>query len=507
MKTKLLPNYISLGTLAALIFFFCEYIIWFGDPIIYGFSYADGTPIDSFGDIFSSQYVHYLKYNGRVWAHVLCQAFSGILGQTAFAVCNAAMYIVFVLLFARITGRSWKDAAALRLCILTVLFFTDTAYNPNCQIGYIWTSTVTLAFIIEYFRYRTAEAPGVWRCVLLFVLSVLAGNGNEAISIGTGAALIVDFFMHFKVLSRTQIVMIAGFGIGGLFLCLSPGILGRASSNYGNPLWTTYRLLMYSRMLYVMIITLAVMKIRHLICLKEFAKDNIFFITALLSLLIFNYMIGITWLSSRQLFGVELFSAILTLRALKGIELPGWIMTVFLILVMEIYLMKFEYLSTSNEDLEALQEEVEKTQDFVIYKDFNRYTSLVHPSELINDYGMRKYAAYSFHNKKMNFGQFIIDSEYVDFTLYPTVMKDIEKAADHNFAAKGADGLYLVVQDMENPRQFYLQRNYNILGFKKPKEPYQIEFDNKMHLDTDGMRVTYGDFNTPLVENGEIIME
>lgn len=507
MKNRYLANYLLLAALAILIFFLSEYIIWFGDPIIYRFHFGTGEPIRSLGDILTSQYVHYFSTNGRIWAHVLCQGFSALWGQTAFAVCNAVVYVLFVLLLTNIVGMTWKNFYQLLICTLTMLFFTDIAYNPNCQIGYVWTSTVTLVFIIRYFRAKEEKELSLMNYILLFLLSLFAGNGNEAIAIGTGGALIIDFFKNYRKVTKAQIVMIAGFGISGLLLCLSPGIILRASNDSGNFIWTTYRLLGYSRMLYVLIFTIAVLKWRGKIKLKEFMGENLFYVSAWATLLVFNYAIGIGWLSGRQLFGVELFSAILTLKALKRVNVPRWATTIFAVVVIAIYAMKIEYLHMSNDDLETLREEVAQMEDFKIYKDFHHYTDLVHPNELNNDYGLRQYAATSFHSDMLNFRHFIHTPEYAKIAIYPTVMKEVLKMDDRNFASRGEDGYYLVVQEQNNPRQFVLKRYYNIFGLKWPKEPFEVEFYSKWYHGMEGLNIIYTNFYTPLVENGEIIMK
>lgn len=507
-------DYVSISLLTALgilIFAITDFIQWNGDAYSYQFNFANGRPIENMAQVVQSQYHHFFLMNGRIWAHVLCQGFSALWGQTAFAVCNALVYILFVLLFAKISCAAWRNSSQLLLCILVVLFICDVSYITNCQIGYIWTSTVTLAFLILYFRAREAARPAWWVLLMLFVLSLLAGNGNEAIAIGVGASLIVDFFRFFKRLTLTQWVMLVGFGIGGLFLCLSPGILDRASQDSPDAFWSTYRLLIYSRMLYVMVITLAVLKLRHRLHLREFVKDNWFFFTTMVVLLVFNYIIGIG-LTNRQLFGVELFAGIITVRALRTTALPKWLLGFCSLIVIALYVLKFDYLTKSNEDLRKIRTALEQSDSLRIFVDFHRYPTLVHPSEQTNSYKEYKYNVWTTYEVMTRFGY--IDSlnrldppYYKETAVYPTVLKKVLESDDRNFAMKCADGTYLVVQDKRNPKRFFLHRNYNILGIKWPKEPYEIQFDDRAHLNIDGLNILYNDFATPLIENGEITIE
>lgn len=513
MNRKDLLNYILLALVGAVVFCLTDYIRWYGDALLYRFSFATGEPIGSMEDIVASQRTHYFVMNGRIWVHVLCQAFSAIWGQTAFAVCNAFVYIIFTLLFAKICRLDWHRTSDLLTCALTVLFFCDTSYIANCQIGYVWTSAVSLAFIILYWKNRNADRRiHFLRLTLLFLLSVAAGNGNEAIAIGVGAALIVDFFTNFRRLTATQWTMLVGFGIGGLLLCLSPGILKRASSEGANVVWSTYRLLGYSRMLYLMVLTLGALKICRKIRLREFVMENLFFFTALLALLIFNMAIGIGELSGRQLFGVELFSAIITVRSLRDVRLPRWVMAVFAVIVVALYALKFDYLRRSNADLAVLRETLTDNCDMKVYIDFQRYPTLVHPTEHRNNYELYAFVASSIYDDISDFGHYYYNHKtleghppyYDKLAIYPSAMKDVLSAPDRNFAGKMADGLYLVVQDRAHPKRFLLNRELNILGIHRPKEPYEIEFVNRFYLDMDSVKVVYTDFLTPMIDNREI---
>ncbi len=512
MKTKDVVNYILLGVVGMLIFCLSDYIEWYGDSLCYRFHFGTGEPIKSFQDVISSQYAHYFEMNGRIWAHVLCQGFSALWGKTAFAVCNALVYILFVMLFAKVCGRSWKRLPDLLICILMILFLCDTSYNANCQIGYIWTSTATLAFLILYFGAKKTKKYHWWSYALLLLVSFLAGDGNEAIAIGVGAALIVDFLRNLKKFNLAQIVMIAGFGIGGLMLCLSPGILKRASGETANLIWSVYGLLFNLRTTYILLITLAILKFKHRILIKRFLSDNMFFIVALVTLLVFNLMIGIGQNHPRQLFGIELFSAILTIRALNGVKIPKWLMIILSVVVAGIYVMKFDYLRKSNEDLVAMRKQLTGSEDLKVYLDFHRYPPFVHPTEMTNNFEIYFFVASAICDDILDFGHhyytFRINNElqpyFKTLAIYPTVMKDIIKSDDKNFAAKCDDGLYLVVRDNNNPKRFFLNRNFNIFGIKFPKEPYEIQFPYSSGGEID---IVYSDFNTPLIETGEIIID
>lgn len=512
LKDKNITHYIPyvlLVALAALIFILSEYIQWIGDSYLYRFHFGTGEPIASFSEIFPSQYVHYFSMNGRVWAHVLCQGFSALWGQTAFAVCNGLMYVAFTLLFVRVVGGSWRNVPTLLSCILVILFYTDTSYNANFQIGYIWTSAVDLLFILLYFREDgRLSFRRWWKAPLLFIISLLAGNGNEAIAIGIGAALIFDFFTRFRNINAAQWLMLAGFGIGGFTLCLSPGTIDRALSMNPNFVYSVYHLLINSRMLYLFLITILILRIRKRIVISEFVRVNAFFIVALCSLLIFNLVIGIVS-CGRQLLGVELFAAVLTIRALRDQAFPTVALVALSVVVMAQYALKFQYLQICNQDLRELRTELENDDDDIVYIDFHKYNHLVKPTEVT---GMQYYSFYEVTSILDDINDFGLTYLYKGLGIWPvprpgklkilpTRAKSVVEGINKNFAMKCADGTFFLMQDKAHPATFILHRQLNVLGLTFPLHPYEVEFRDNEPLNFDDANVLLERFEIPFVEN------
>ena len=68
----------------------------FSDDWHYAFIFGTHQRIDSIGDIFRSQYIHYFDFNGRSIVHFIVQLFDGILGKNVFNVFNALMFVAFL---------------------------------------------------------------------------------------------------------------------------------------------------------------------------------------------------------------------------------------------------------------------------------------------------------------------------------------------------------------------------------------------------------------------------
>ena len=55
-------------------------------------------PITSVKNVIISQYTHYFYVNGRSIVHTIVQLFAGILGKSAFNICNATVFALFMVM-------------------------------------------------------------------------------------------------------------------------------------------------------------------------------------------------------------------------------------------------------------------------------------------------------------------------------------------------------------------------------------------------------------------------
>lgn len=88
-------------------------VVWLGDDIFFAFNLAVSDwldKVDTFGEIIESQAYYYMNRNGRFVTHCVVQFFSGFAGQMPFALLNAAMWVAFLLVLARLTGVNWRQS-------------------------------------------------------------------------------------------------------------------------------------------------------------------------------------------------------------------------------------------------------------------------------------------------------------------------------------------------------------------------------------------------------------
>lgn len=314
-------SYLILAILFLLVLSLSISAIWLGDDLFFGFSFGAKDwcqRVDSLGDIFKSQSLYYMYRNGRFVTHCIVQFFCGMGGQTCFALCNALVWVAFVVMICLVSGINWRERPLMVFVAVALSFVClRTQYTPPCQINYIWAMTAALAVVYWFMK---SERLSAWKILLLVIFSFLAGWGQESFSTGIAAAMWIYVFMHFKSVKPQQWCMLAAFTLGMLCLCLAPGNftkIGTTSSIRVTPVAMIY----YSRAPYLLLAFAVALLLAKKASLKTIARENMFWVTALVILLLFN--IAITVYCNRQLFGIEVISIIIFLRLLNSYG-PIW---------------------------------------------------------------------------------------------------------------------------------------------------------------------------------------
>ena len=306
-------------------------VVWLGDDLDYKYM-MKGEIWQSWGRIKSlkafceSQLIHYQHVNGRFVAHTIVQLFNARLGQQAFAISNAIVYVLFALLLAKAGKRkTLHDPGCIITAIcLSVLCFI-TKMMPTCQIGYIWAMTANLFWLQIFFR----KGRPSWRITAVMILcSPIVGNWQESISIGVCAGLCIWWISHLSESRKTFSVhfdwrrswMILGYVAGTASNCFAPSTIGRIG-DAGLPPIDRILISAYSfpAILILIISIVYTYKTKGKLQLFSFRNEHGLIPKGVLTcgiimLVIFNPSIGIY--SNRQLFGANLLAAILTLEIL-----------------------------------------------------------------------------------------------------------------------------------------------------------------------------------------------
>lgn len=304
--------------LAAVVFIVSLSVIWLGDDIDYCYFISDSIwnssgRLTSISGFFASQGNHYMHVNGRFTAHALVQLFCGVLGKAAFATANALVYCAFIYLILKLSGirRIADNASAIVTCITVVLLTFVTKMMPTTQIGFVWMFALNLAWLRLFANHRHSSKLGL---VLICVLGVFAGNGQEALTLGLSASLGLWWLKRRCRVGKARTAMLICYWLGTLAICCSPGTLGRAHSMDVSLAASLIYMFASLRATYLLIITLTVLRCCRQISLRQAYRQNALLINTMLIMLIVNLVIGVY--CNRQLFGIELMSLLVMMRTL-----------------------------------------------------------------------------------------------------------------------------------------------------------------------------------------------
>lgn len=302
--------------LALVVLALCLGAVWLGDDIYFTFNLSEGSwfdRVDSLRKVILSQSVYYMTRNGRFVTHCFVQFFCGMGGKTLFAVCNAMIWVAFVILVARAARFKWRTNPW-GFCAVALLSFTclRTQFSPPCQINYIWAMTAAL-LAVDWFL-RGYAGKHAWTVVLVALFSFLAGWGQESFSSGLAAAMWIYALSRYKSMTWQRWLVMIAFTAGMLFLCLAPGNFAKLGG-YSSLRITPFAMTYYMRAPFLLLIVVLYLARIKKLPLSRMYKENAFWCNALFFLLAFNIFVKVY--CNRQLFGIEVLSIIISMRLLS----------------------------------------------------------------------------------------------------------------------------------------------------------------------------------------------
>ena len=373
MKTSGKSNvitYLLLAVLALMVFTLSFLAVWMGDDVYFTFNYSGVDwlrKIQSLKDIIDSQGAYYMSRNGRFVTHCIVQFFCGIAGKGVFAVCNALMWILFIIMLTRVAGFDWRRNAGAMFMLLALSFIClRTQFTPPCQVNYIWAFTAGLFTIYEFLNPR----PGKFWALFIVIFSFLAGWGQESFSSGVSAAMWIYALLHFKSMKRFQWAMLFAFTGGMLALCLAPGNFSKLGSNSlrATPVAMAY----YMRAFYLLIAVVLVVLLSKKASLRQIYKENAFWFNAMFFMVVFNFIARVY--CNRQLFGIEIMSIIIVVRLLYRYfgncqTLLRAFMGILLVLMAVVFVMDLNIINRRTALADELKSLYEKSSDGIVYCD------------------------------------------------------------------------------------------------------------------------------------------
>lgn len=194
---------------------------------------VDKSIYKSFADIIRQEYWQYHNWNGRSVLQIILKIFM-LVPKPVFDFFNSLCYVATMLLiYWNVNNKKKYDVflyILINLCTWCfAVEFDQTILWIAGACNYLWGVFIILGFISIY-RYYLQKGNEIKNkplaCVLLFLMGMLAGWGNENTS--GGAILIIGlyslyFYLKNHTFNKVMISGLLGSCIGFLFLLLAPG--------------------------------------------------------------------------------------------------------------------------------------------------------------------------------------------------------------------------------------------------------------------------------------------
>ena len=461
MTRKKTVSITVLFVVAIVIAVFSYNTVWLGDDINYAFDFRpehNDEIVSSFSQIISSLNEHYQTVNGRYVPHILVQAFCGIWGHGLFALVNGLMYIVFMIALCRLCKvRLDNLKGVLSVAVFSLIVF-QAKMVPSCQIGYIWTFSLVMIFLLGFFTERNIDKW--WQILLLGLFSLIAGNGNESLNIGVSGALIIYWISNMRKMSTRQYIMMICFGLGTLAICLSPAAYARAASSANGGLVWLYKsvtcMFMTLKASFVMI-AIILWKVFHE--KKKFVtiyKLNSFYFNIWLIMILFNAIIGFQ--ANRQVFGAELAAIIISVRLLKSHSFTDIWLCISTIVLIILYLAQSQLVFKVKACYDEIVGQYAASVDGKVYVDINQANHVPYSMEfspILPLYGVADTDLYE-HTRFEKW----LGTKYPgkgDLRILPTLMRDYKDNCSAIYALE-QPGLYLVVKSSNDDLKPYIER-------------------------------------------------
>lgn len=482
-----------LGIVALIIYIFSVNSVWLGDDMRYQYKYTEvnntlvenynefNDTVDTPGDIINSLAVHHKYINGRDVAHFFVHLFCGILGQHAFAICNAIVYVFFICLILRVSYTSIKHPASVLTATLIILLSTQLRVSPAYQINYIWMFTLSLCFLILFFN--NTQKYNIFVLILLVLFSLIAGAAHEGLNIGIGGALVIYWILNRKQYTTVQYLMSISFGLGLIWMCLAPGNFIRAEQ-YENSslLMNDITFFTYTKAFYLLLIIVVIRIIKY--GKKEISdiyKTNAFYWNIWFILVIFNFVLGIK--GARQLLGEEIIAIILSIRILKYHKFSKiWLVFFSLLTMSMLYIQGIETIKSRKEWKEITTQYTNSLDSEIYISQYSKPDNIFmtcysgFPSYIYLLKGKDAESNQRFLNKQLHS---IYNTNKPAIKLLPTYLSGKDTFDIGNKIIKCGDGIYLLVQSKKKSKRFYVNRSINIAGIiKKSFAPLKIEFND-----------------------------
>lgn len=283
--------------------------------------------------------------NGRLLCNITA-ILSIMAGEAVFNVVNTIMFVLVIALIVKSVPVSSPSKKPL-LTIITLwgLLILSTGadslyYWASGSSNYLWAFLYNIIFMTLLHRYRCEGVGGVWKNILLSVLSFVLALNNEMFVCPISAMLLCYYLLKRSALNSTLRCMIVFYVLGTAVVVCAPGNFARETVyTVGLGYFSRIVKIAYGlRVSYVMLFMLVAYVLRNRFGALLFIKRN------LLLFGIFGLSFVVPFLAAstgRSLYGIEIWALLIILRLVNEWAVPRWCNTTMTV-CMSVALLAFQ---------------------------------------------------------------------------------------------------------------------------------------------------------------------
>lgn len=480
IECKKLISMLLLATVTMLFSYLTYIFYWTSDSCFFAlqFNYDDSDPslpVRNIGDLVKSMSAHYMTWSGRFFCQSTVTVICSFMGRTGFVICNTIVWLVYLSVGAKLSGIRLEDTYKIScFTIISYLIFLTLPLDPSFLVNYLWMSSVVLVWL---YLFVTVKSDVWWKCILMFVMGLLAGNAQESFSLPLGGALfIILIFYGFKdKRSLTEWSGICGFAIGLIILIASPGNYARLEASEGFSIigeirnaWASIGCLVL-----IMLLWLSAKKSRHAVNagIKHLSGENIILILAVLVDILFIVVLRGNSLA-RTLIPVNVFLLILILNKNKEFRFK-WIFALLMVVSMSVATIDENKIFRVNRvKYKEIENKYHLSQSGVVY---------IADSLFFHNSGRNCY-----YNKGWEIRERAVTPGKPNLKIYPEMLKGRYIARDTNMFIQVGPQNWIVAQSVKSPKPVMVKRMLSVGGFEcriPARELYVRDFERNI-IDT-----------------------
>lgn len=278
--------------------------------------------LTSLGEIFSSQWNHYLGSNGRFLVHCVVQICTSLIPLQVFPILNSMFFVLLLYALVKLSDSKEESLNSLFTILALIIGYPVVIAifmgNIAVSVNYLWSGAIVFAWYYMYENITRKERKYTTiRLCTIGLVSFIAGSMQESFSIGICSGLFFYHLYNWRILTLTKVIMTGLFALGACFCVFAPSNFSRAEGRFGMHMDTIWYLIeSYSFVAFILVFLCCCLFSRNKVA--SLIKDNVVLLIAFITSFIFSFTIAFN--GPHQLTMLKILSLLLTLRLIYSFE-------------------------------------------------------------------------------------------------------------------------------------------------------------------------------------------